>query len=354
MPLFAPADIEAFSTEIMTAAGAPRDDAAIIAMHCVASLLSGEQLHGMDLGTSYLPLIREGVLKPGAEMTIVRETPTTLMVDGGFNFGHVVSHRVMTSLIDKARTSFVAAGSIRNQTHVGCLIDYTSMAAREGMIALMMTDGAWGPKLMAPYGGSARRLGINPWSMAMPDDDGGYIGFDMTSGAVSSTKIQKAVDQGTSIPLGWVLDKDGNPTTDPRDLARGGSVLPMGGGEAHKGYVLSFMIEALADVLSGMEFREDLSRPWPIIDGSFMAVFNVEAFRPLAEFTTDLRAMTDYVTSSPPAPGSERVYYPGERSRINRERNAREGVVIPDYQWERVLAAAAELGVADAAPAPID
>lgn len=353
MPRFRPEALEAFSVEIMTAAGAPREDAKLIAMHCVASLLRGEQLHGMDLGTGYLPLIREGVLKPGAAPTIVKETPTTLMVDGGFNFGHVVSHHVMTSLIDKARTSMVAAGSIRNQTHVGCLIDYTSMAAREGMIALMMTDGAWGPKLMAPYGGSARRLGINPWSMAMPDADGAYVGFDMTSGAVSSTKIKKAVDEGTSIPLGWIIDRDGNPTTDPNDLARGGSVLPMGGGEAHKGYVLSFMIEALADVLSGMEFREDLSRPWPIIDGAFMAVFNVEAFRPLGEFVADLRAMTEYVTSSPPAAGSDRVYYPGERSRRNAERHAIEGVEIPDYQWRDVLAAATELGVAAAAPAPL-
>ncbi|QTV80499.1 Ldh family oxidoreductase [Microbacterium sp. NIBRBAC000506063] len=90
------------------------------------------------------------------------------MVDGHFNFGHVVSHRVMGKLIEKAGESFVAAASIRNQTHVGCLIDYTGMAARAGMIAIMMTDGSWGPKLMAPHGGRDRRLGINPGRWRFP------------------------------------------------------------------------------------------------------------------------------------------------------------------------------------------
>lgn len=353
MPIFSPTEIERFSAALMRAAGAPAEDADIIAMHSVASLLSGEELHGVDLGTSYLPLIEEGTLVPGAPYEVVKETPTTLMIDGHFNFGHSVSHRTMERVIDKARTSFVAAASIRNQTHVGCLIDYTSMAAKAGMIAIMMTDGAWGPKLMAPVGGRERRLGINPWSMAMPDGEGGHVGFDMTSGAVSLTKIRRAADEGRSVPEGWLLDKDGRPTNDPNALAAGGSVLPYGGAQGHKGYVLSFMIEAMADVLSGMGFREDLSRPWPIIDGCFMAVFNVEAFRPLHEFTSELRDMTEWVTSGTAAEGYERVYYPGERSKLTREARAVEGVPIPDDVWQQLLEAAARLGVADQAPQPL-
>ena len=352
MPHFRPDQLEAFSAILMQAAGAHEADARIIAKHCVDSLLSGEEYHGMELGTQYIPLIRKGVLKPGAPMTIVKETPATLMVDGGFNFGHVVSHQVMLRLIDKARTSYVAAASIRNQTHVGRLIDYTSLAAEQGMVALMMTDGAWGPKFMAPYGGRDRRLGVNPWSMALPSDTGGTVGFDMTSGTVSLTKIQRARDEGRPVPEGWILDRNGNPTTNPQDFFDGGSVLPLGGPQAHKGYALTFMIEALADVLSGMEFTHDASREWPIIDGCFMAVFNVEAFRPLADFKRDLGKMIEYVTSSRPAPGNDRVYYPGERSKLNRERRLREGVSIPDDVWARVMEVAKELGVDHLAPAP--
>jgi LDH2 family malate/lactate/ureidoglycolate dehydrogenase len=337
MPVFQVDELHPLCVALMEAAGAPPQDAAIIADHCMASLLSGEKFHGMELGTQYIPLVERGVIKPGAEIVTVKETPTTLMIDGGFNFGHVVSHEVMGRLVEKAKTSFVAAASIRNQTHVGCLIDYTSMAAAEGMVALMMTDGAWGPKFMAPYGGRERRLGINPWSMSLPSDTGGNVGFDMTSGTTSLTKVKRALDEGRPIPEGWILDRDGRPTTNPADFWDGGSMLPMGGTQAHKGYALTFIIEVLADVLSGMEFKADMSRDWPVIDGCFMAVFNVEAFRPLAEFKKDLGEMLDYVTSSAVAEGHERVYYPGQRSKLNRERQQVEGVDIPEDIWAGIV-----------------
>lgn len=354
MPRFSAAGLRPLATALMHSAGAPPEDAEIIADHCLASLLSGEVFHGMELGTQYIPLIERGVLKPGAEILTVKETPTTLMIDGGFNFGHVVSHHTMNRLIDKARESFVAAASIRNQTHVGCLIDYTSMAASQGMIGLMMTDGAWGPKFMAPFGGRERRLGINPWSMSVPSDTGGNFGFDMTSGTTSLTKVRRALDEGRPIPEGWILDADGRATTNPADFWNGGSMLPMGGTQAHKGYVLTFMIEVLADVLSGMEFQADMSRDWPVIDGCFMAVFNVEAFRPLADFKRDLNGMIDYVTGSEVAEGHDRVYYPGERSRLNRDRNLAEGVTIPPDVWDSVLTYVKRYDLTDLVPSALE
>lgn len=352
MPRFRTDALHAYTRTLMEAAGTPPEDAQLIATHCVNSLLAGEENHGMELGTQYLPLIRSGVLKPGASHTVVKETPTTLMVDGNFNFGHVVSHHVMNALIDKASTSMVAAASIRYQTHVGRLIDYTQMAADAGMIGLMMCDGAWGPKFMAPHGGADPRLGINPWSMTLPNNTGGTVGFDMTSGAASLMKVRRARDEGRPVPEGWLLDKDGRPTTEPADFYDGGSMLPMGGGQAHKGYALCFMIEALADVLSGMPFQSDHSREWPIIDGCFMAVFNVEAFRPLVDFKRDLDGMLDWVKSSRPATGSPGVFYPGERSLRNRRERSRDGIDIPDHVWAKVLAEARSLGVAELAPTP--
>ena len=351
MPIFQSDDLRPFAESVMQAAGATAEEATLITSHALAALLSGERNHGMELGTQYIPAMREGIIRPGAAMEIVKESPTTLLVDGHMNFGHYVSHHTMTKLIDKARTHNVAAASIRYQCHVGRLIDYTAMAADAGMIGLMMCDGAWGPKFVAPHGGTERRLGINPWSMTLPNNTGGTVGFDMTSGAVSFTKIMRARDLGVEIPEGWVLDSSGQPTTDPDAFWNGGSVLPLGGPQAHKGYVLAFMIEALADVLSGMEFREDAGRRWPVVDGCFMAVFNVDAFRPLAEFKTDLDDMIEYVKSSPPAAGSAGVFYPGERSHLGARRRAEEGVEIPDDVWDGVLAAAAEFGLEGTAPA---
>src|SRR5262249_13987640 len=158
-------------------------------------------------------------------------------------------------------------------THVGRLIDYTAMASAQGMIALMMCDGAWSRKWVSPTGGRERRLGVNPWSLTVPNATSGAVGFDMTSGSVSGWKILRAQEEGRPVPLGWLLDAAGNPTTDADAIDNGGSMMPMGGMEgSYKGYVLSFMIDVLANVLSGQEFREDPDRPSPIIDGCFMAV----------------------------------------------------------------------------------
>src|SRR5262249_42669120 len=157
-------------------------------------------------GTQYIRHIEAGTLKPGSPITIEKETPTTLMVNGNFNFGHYVSHHTMLRLIEKAREHFVAAASIKYQCHVGRLVDYTAMAAEGGMVALMMTDGAWGMKFMAPYGGHERRLGVNPFSMALPSDLDGTVAFDMTAGTVSFSKIVRAREQGAPIPEGWIID----------------------------------------------------------------------------------------------------------------------------------------------------
>lgn len=337
---------------ILQAAGATEEEARLVVDHCLTSHLSGEDNHGLEQVVWYASWIEKGVIQPGRGLTVEQETDTTLLVNGNMGFGHYVSHHTMLRLIEKARTHMVAAASIRFQTHVGRLIDYTAMAAAEGMIALMMCDGAWGPKWVAPTGGRERRLGVNPWSMALPSDAGGTVGFDMTTGAISGTKIWRAVEEGREIPEGWILDSDGNPTTDPNDYARGGSMMPMGGPQSYKGYVLNFVIEALGDILSNMEYKPDPSRPEGVIDGCFMAIFNVEAFRPLVDFKRDMGGFIDWVKSSELAPGAEAIYYPGERSHLTTERRKAEGVSLPEDVWASIVECAERYGVADRIPAP--
>ena len=350
MPRFRVEELRPLGVAILRAAGATEEEAGLVVGHALASILSGEENHGLALGSQYIPSIKAGILKPGSEITIEKETATTLLVNGNFNFGHYVSHHTMLRLIEKARAQNVAAASIKYQCHVGRLVDYTSMAAAQGMIALMMTDGAWGPKFMAPTGGRDRRLGVNPFSLALPSDMEGTVAFDMTAGTVSVGKISRARAMGERVQEGWIVDKQGRPSTDPNDFFDGGSVLPLGGVQAHKGYVLTFMIEALADILSGMEWEEESSRPWPIIDGCFIALFNTEAFRPLGDFKRDLRSFIGYVKSSSAAEGSPGVFYPGERSHRNTVQRALDGVDIPDKLWQEVLGYVREYGLTELVP----
>ena len=261
MPRFDVEALRPLGERILTAAGATAEEARVTVDHCLYSHLTGEDNHGIEQVVWYTSWIDKGLLKPAQEITIERETETTLLVNGNLNFGHYVSDQTMRRLIAKANEFSVAAGSIRYQTHVGRLIDYTAMAAAEGMIALMMCDGAWGPKWVAPTGGRERRLGVNPWSMALPSDMGGTVGFDMTTGAISGTKIWRAQAEGRPVPEGWIIDADGNDTTDPGDFERGGAMLPMGGPQAYKGYVLNFMIEALGDIPRGWNTRKTRSVP---------------------------------------------------------------------------------------------
>jgi uncharacterized oxidoreductase len=341
-------DLRRIGEAILEAAGATAEEASLILDHCIASHLTGEDNHGIEQVVWYSEWMRDGHLVSGVAPTVEKETDTTILVHGNFNTGHYVSHWTMQRLIEKARTSHVAAASIKYQMHVGRLIDYTRLAADAGMIGLMMCDSGWGPKYVAPVGGRERRLGANPWSMAVPSDLGGVVGFDMTSGSVSGTKITRAVAEGERIPEGWIVDSLGRPTTDPNDFAAGGAMLPMGGTHGlHKGYVLNFMIEALADVLSGMEFREDPTKPTATIDGCFMAVFDVEAFRPLVEWNRDLRGLVEYVKSSAPAEGAPGIFYPGERSHLSSLERADRAIAIPDDVWAKVTAAAAGFGVSD-------
>jgi LDH2 family malate/lactate/ureidoglycolate dehydrogenase len=353
MPRFDVEGLRPVGEAILRAAGATEDEARITVEHCLYAHLTGEDNHGLEQVVWYTDWIEKGLLKPGQAVTVERESETTLLVNGNLNFGHYVSDWTMRRLIEKAKQFNVAAGSIRFQTHVGRLIDYTAMAAAEGMIALMMCDGAWGPKWVAPTGGRERRLGVNPWSMALPSDMGGTVGFDMTTGAISGTKIWRAQAEGRPIPEGWIIDAEGNDTTDPNDYERGGAMLPMGGPQSYKGYVLNFMIEALGDILSSMEYKEDPDRPYAVIDGAFMALFKVEAFRPLVEWNRELRGFIEWVKSSEPAGGSDGVLYPGERSyRSTRERQEH-GVVIPDDVWGRIEACAERYDVASLVPDPI-
>jgi LDH2 family malate/lactate/ureidoglycolate dehydrogenase len=361
VPFFEPGPLSEFGVKILEANGVPPHVAEVVIHHAIASLLSGEENHGIELGTQYIPAVRAGRLQPTVEPRILKETASTMLVDGGYNFGHYVSHWTIERMIESVRRNQVSIASIRNQGHVGRLMDYTAMAAEAGFVAIMMTDGAFGRRSVAPYGGKDRRLGVNPFSMAVPSDLDGVLGFDMTSGAVSKTKIRMARQRGEPIPKGWLLDKDGRDTTDPDDFYRDGSVMPFGGDLAYKGYALIYMIEILADILAGMEFKEnhekigyddDHTRPTLVVDGALLIVFDVEAFRPLAEFTADVSEMTRYVKSSALAPGSAGIFYPGERSARNRAERLVSGVGIPDHCWTKIMGYADEAGLANP-PAPI-
>jgi LDH2 family malate/lactate/ureidoglycolate dehydrogenase len=341
MPTIEADRLQEIAAQLLIGAGASEEEAAIVARHSIGANLAGHDSHGIILIPTYIDRIKREHIVPGAPFEVVRETANSTVIDGHWGFGYVVSERAMAITIEKAKHGSVAAATVFRQSHVGRVADYPLMAAGAGMIGVMTADSGRSAKTVAPFGGREARLGTNPICIAMPSDLEGPMFIDMATSAVAAGKLSVARARGHAIPEGWILDKDGEPTTDP---AAGGVALPLGGSEGHKGYGLSVMVEILSGILTGLGFGHDPSGRHN--DGCFLAVFNVEAFRPLQDFKREVTEFAEYLKSCQPATGFERVYYPGELEYLSTERLRKEGISIEDTTWARLTEVAHELGLA--------
>lgn len=344
MPTFSPEDLQHTGHALLQAAGASEDESQTVMEHLIGANLAGHDSHGIILLPTYIARIKRGHIVPGAPFEIERETATTAHINGNWGFGYVVTTRAMELAIAKARGHQVAAITIYQQSHVGRLADYPLMAAREGLIGLITCDSGKAPKVVAPYGGRAARLGTNPLSVAFPSDLEGPIFLDMATSAVAAGKLAVQRNRREPAPPGWIIDKDGNPTTDVAAFYNGGAILPMGGNQAHKGYVLSFMVETLSGILTGLGFGIDPQGRHN--DGTFLAVFDVNAFRPLADFKREIAAFVAYLKETPPAAGVEEVLYPGEFEHRTTQQRRRTGIYVEDETWRQLTTLQTEYGLA--------
>lgn len=344
MPTISADRLLIIASKLLQSAGANSCESEIVARHCVDANLAGHDSHGIMQIPVYIDRMIEGHISPGAKLDIVKETSTTIVADGNWGFGYVVSERVMEITIEKAAEHNVGAATIFRQSHVGRVTDYPLMAAKAGMIGMMTADSGRTSKSVVPFGGREPRLGTNPICIAMPSDLDGPMFIDGATSAVAAGKIAVAVARQQSIPEGWIVDPNGNPTTDPEDFGRGGALLPLGGAEGHKGYGLSAMVEIFSGILTGLGYGYDTSGRHN--DGCFMAVFKVDAFRPLADFKREVADFAAYLKSSPPATGFTEVYYPGELEYISSKRLMVEGINVEDRTWSKLVNLATEYGIA--------
>ena len=343
MPIFTPEYLHKAAYNIYRAMGSSEDEAEIVATHQVKANLVGHDSHGVIHITEYVERINKGHIVPGAPFVVEREAPCTAVINGNWGFGFVVTERAMAMAIEKAKTHGVAAITIHYQSHIGRLGDYSTMALKEGMIGLITADSGAGPKSVVPFGGMARRLGTNPICIGMPSDLEGPVLLDMATSAVAAGKISLARSRGEQVPPGWIIDKEGNPTTDPNEYFSGGAILPVGADQGHKGYGLSFMVEVFSGLLTGLGFGIDPQAKHN--DGCFISVFNVEHFRSLTQFKAEVAEFVKFVKTSPPAAGFSEVLYPGEIEHNTEQRRRKEGIYVEDETWGLIAGLMKELGV---------
>ena len=345
MPVFTPDYLHQVAYHIFRAKGASEHEAQIVANHVVKANLVGHDSHGVIQIPEYVQRIDRGHIVPGAPFVVEAEAPCTAVINGNWGFGFVVTERAMQMAVDKAKSHGVAAITVRRQSHIGRLGDYPTMALQQGMIGLITADSGAGPKSVAPFGGMERRLGTNPICIGIPSDLDGPALMDMATSAVAQGKITLARSRGQQVPPGWIINKEGQPSTDPDEYFAGGAILPVGADQGHKGYGLSFMVEVFSGLLTGLGFGIDPQARHN--DGCFIGVFNVEHFRPLDQFKKEVADFVQFVKSSPPASGFTEVLYPGEIEHRTERHRRQDGVYVEDDTWRQLSGLMQALGVED-------
>ena len=345
MPNFTQNQLQKIAADIFEASDVPSDEAEIIAALLVASNLAGHDSHGVIRIPQYIGLINDGLIHPGAPMDIERESASHALINGNWGFGHVIAQKAMTLAIEKAKSSTISAISVYNCNHIGRIGSYPIQAAEAGLVGITMVNAGGTALYVAPFGGRDGRLATNPIAIATPTRNGHPILLDITSSVVAQGKIRVAINRGDSVPLGWIIDSNGEPTTDPRDLngTPPGALLPLGGIVGHKGYALGLMIDILGGALSGAGCSG--SENTRLQNGVLMLALDIANFTPLDDFYTHVEGLVEHVKASPVAPGFDEILTPGEIEARQTAQRLREGIPIDGETWRQIQQTAAEVGI---------
>jgi LDH2 family malate/lactate/ureidoglycolate dehydrogenase len=312
--------------------------------------LRGIESHGVArLESFYASRLRSGKLNPKPDVQTVRETATSILVDGDNGLGHPVAKRTMEKVLAKAQEIGAAFGAVRNSNHYGIAGYYAMLGLERNMIGIASTNTV---RYGAPTFGRDILLGTNPLAFAIPADEEPAFVLDFATTTVPRGKLEVYSRKEKLLNAGWAIDEDGNETLDPR-VALNGALLPLGGfgveAGGHKGYGLGLLVEILTGVLSGGKFGLDLPLPGdgpvPGAISHFFAAFRIDGFRDPAEFRRDMDRELRTFKDSQKAPGHDRIYVAGEIEYEKTLHHRAHGIPIHAKVWDGLHKLAGELGI---------
>jgi len=333
--------MNAFMIDVFQKYGVPAEDAAICADVLLESDRRGIESHGCNrFKPIYLDRIENGTLLPVTKLDVVKDTPTTVVMDANNGMGMVASHKMMEMLIDKASKFGMAGGAIYNSTHYGIAGYWTGMAEKAGMIGITGTNAR---PSVAPTFGVEPMMGTNPLTFTMPTDEAFPFNFDCATSIVQNGKIEFYERSGKPTPAGLVVTRDGGTMTDSgeilREMRKGNcALLSLGGlGEetgGYKGYGFTTIVEILSAALAGGPFMKALSgkdengnnRMYRL--GHFFFVINPEFFMGLDTFKKTSGDILRGLRESEKAPGAERIYTAGEKEWLAWQERKDKGVPV--------------------------
>ncbi|PKC45596.1 Ldh family oxidoreductase [Pantoea ananatis] len=338
-----PDDLREFGKNIFQALGVLEQDALIISDSLVAAELWGHSSHGMLRLPWYVDRLRHGAMEPVDVSSIESDTGAIVVIDGNHGIGQVLTMKAVELGMSRAKSHGISAIAVRNSNHFGTAAYFTRKSAENGFVTFLATNAS---PAMAPWGGKEKLIGTNPWSIATPAGKRGVAVMDIANTAVARGKIYLAAEHGESIPYGWAADEHGVPTTVASDAIHG-LILPMAG---HKGYVISFMIDVLAGVLTGSKFGKNVNGPYQADKrsgcGHLLITIDIEAMMDGEEFNKRINQLIDQVKDVPTTHGISEIFYPGEIEDRNTEQNLVSGISVAEHTWESLNRLAEETSVA--------
>jgi L-2-hydroxycarboxylate dehydrogenase (NAD+) len=347
-------NLEQFCREVFLRLDLSEFDAGSTAKVLVTADLRRIPSHGVGRLSRYVNGLKTGLMVPNAPFEIIRETPSSVVIDAHGAMGPPVGVKTMSMVIEKARESGSAFGSVGESNHYGIAGYYAMMALDENMIGISMTNTSL---LGVPTFGRRAMFGTNPLAFAAPADKERAFVLDMSTTVVTRGKVEVYERLGKKLPKGWAVDKTGKSASDPGSLLRemidrlGGGILPLGGeGEkfgGHKGFGLSIMVDILCALLSGSPFGSEI---WDMKSSSvrvshFFGALRIDAFREPEEFRSDMDRMLERLRTCEPAEGAKRVYYAGLKEFEKEDEYSLNGIPLLKKTYDNLCSIGKELGI---------
>ncbi len=328
-----PAEAERLVAKALVAANTSPSNAAVVAEALVMAEVDGQPGHGLSRVSTYAEQARLGKVDGHAVPGFSLQTPVFLAVDAHHGFAFPAIDLAIRELLPLAAETGMAAAGLFNSHHCGQAGRHVERLAEAGCMAMLFANT---PKAMAPWGGKKPLFGTNPVAFAAPQHEAPPLVVDLSLSKVARGKVVAAGKRGETIPEGWAIDENGQPTTEPAEALKG-SMIPMGDA---KGAALAWMVEILAACLTGARFSFEASsflspEGDPPAVGQLIIVFDVQRISGGA-FQKHLQRLTNEVRSQ------DGTRLPGSRRLANRERAALEGLSVPRVLLQEIRALAGE------------
>jgi L-2-hydroxycarboxylate dehydrogenase (NAD+) len=335
---FSATGLSNFAIEVFQHFGVPAQDAKTASEVLILSDLRGIDSHGVARLHTYFDMLSLGRINPKPNIRIVRERKSVCTVDGDNGLGLVVGPKANAIAMDKAEEFGSGWVSVCNTNHYGIASYYSLEALKRDMLGWSMTNST---KLVAPLWGAERMLGTNPISIAFPGHKNKPIIIDLATSAAAYGKIEIAKRKGSTVPRGWIINKEGDMTEQPEDMIDGGALLPLGSQRelgGHKGYCLSAMVDILTSVLSGANWGP-FAPPFALRQeipersvgkgiGHFFGAMQIDGFMDVDEFKSRIDEWIEVFRNTKPVKGQQAVLIPGDPEHEAEEIRREEGIPL--------------------------